>query len=124
MVDKKRSLSILYLNTYGQTKFTLEKQLQLESLIQLYSCDIVHLQETQIDSSSFEHCTFIKSNYNVLSNNSLSGYGTASLVQNSLQVCNEKFDANGRVFVFDIENTTFCNVYLDASTDSLSRANP
>ena len=58
-------VNILYLNTRGQTKFTLEKQLQLNDLVRYLKCDIVHLQETDMDENVFEHCHFIKNNFNV-----------------------------------------------------------
>ena len=57
----------------------------------------------------------------MISNNSPTGYGTTSLVHNDLKidVC---FDTNGRIILFNIEKTTFCNVYLEAGTDASSRA--
>ena len=90
MCERSKSLTILYLNTYGQTKFTLQKQLQIESIIKQYMCDIVNLQETHIAESSFEHCAFIKSNFVILSNNNMSGFGTTTLVHNDLKVENKK----------------------------------
>ena len=118
----QKSLRILYINTYGQSKFTVQKQLQIEDLVKKYKSDIIHLQETHLDAQAFEHCSFIRNNFSVLQNNSPTGYGTASLVHNDLKVENEKYDTNGRVIVFDIENTTFGNVYLEAGTDANSRA--
>ena len=121
-MNKKKALRIIYINTYGQTKFTVQKQFQIEDIAKKYKSDIIHLQESHVDAQSFEHCNFIKSNYRVLVNNSPSGYGTASLVHNDLEVKNEFYDSNGRIIVFDIENTTFGNVYLEAGTDACSRA--
>ena len=54
------SLIILYLNTRGQTKLTLEKQLQIEDLAKVYNVDILHLQETDMDDNSFNECAFIR----------------------------------------------------------------
>ena len=116
MVKNRKFVTILV------SKFTFNKQLQLEAIMKRYKCDIVHLQETYIEDSSFQHCAFIKGNFSILSNNNISGYGTASLVHNGLKIENERYDANGRVFLFDIDNTTFCNVYLEAGTNSLSSA--
>ena len=110
------------MNTYGQTKFTLNKQMQIEEIVKKYKCDIVHLQESHIEDHTFDTCSFIKNNYYILRNNSMSEYGTASLIHNDFKVENECYDSNGRVIVFDIQNVTFCNVYLEAGTDALSRA--
>ena len=115
-------VNILYLNTRGQTKFTLEKQLQSNDLVRYLKCDIVHLQETDMDENVFEHCHFIKNNFNVIINNNSTGYGTASLVRNCLQVEDIIFDTKGRIIIFNINKITFCNIYLKAGTDSVSRA--
>ena len=114
--------SILSLNIRGQTKLTLQKQLQIQDLIKLYKSDIVHLQETDIDENSFKSCNFIINNFAIISNNSPTGYGTTSLVRNNLEVSNVKLDTLGRIIVFDILNSTHCNVYLEAGTDSTSRS--
>jgi exonuclease III len=45
-------------------------------------------------------------------NNAINKYGTASLVSSELEICNLKFDTEGRIIVFDIGNTTFANVYF------------
>ena len=121
-MDDQKNIRILYINTYGQTKFTVQKQLQIENAARKYKSDIIHLQESHLDAQSFEHCSFLKSNFSVLINNSPTGYGTATLVQNDLKVENEMYDTNGRLIFFDIENTTFGNVYLEAGTDGISRA--
>ena len=81
-----KNLRILYINTYGQTKFTIQKQLQIEDIIKKFKSDIIHLQESHFDTQSFEHCRFIKSNFSVLCNNSPTGFGTATLVHNDLNV--------------------------------------
>ena len=61
-------------------------------------------------------------NFNVIINNSSTGYGTASWVRNCLQVEDISFDTEGRIIVFNINGITFCNIYLKAGTDSASRA--
>ena len=116
------NLGILYINTRGQTKFTLEKQMQIDDLNRHYKSDIIHLQEVDVDGNVFEHCSFIKNNFSVISNNSPTGYGTLSLVKNNLTTTNVKLDTEGRLIIFDIDNTTFCNVYMEAGTDSSSRS--
>ena len=42
--------------------------------------------------------------------------------KNNLTTTNVKLDTEGRVIIFDIDNTTFCNVYMEAGTDSSSRS--
>ena len=64
-MNKQKNLSILYINTYGQTKYTIQKQLQIEDIVKKYKSDIIHLQESQFDAQSFEHCQIIKSNFSV-----------------------------------------------------------
>ena len=121
-MNDKKIIRIIYINTYGQTKFTVQKQLQIDDIAKKYKSDIIHLQESHMDSESFQQCSFIKNNFRLLYNNSPSGYGTASIVHNDLNVENEFYDTNGRLIVFDIGNTTFGNVYLEAGTDGPSRA--
>ena len=115
------TLTIFYLNIRGQTKFYDDKQQQLQDLIMHYGCDIIHLQETDFNDDTFKNCSFIKSNYQVISNNSATGYGTASLVKNDLDAENIRCDTEGRIIVFDIKNITFCNLYIEAGTDGCSR---
>ena len=86
----------MYLNTYGQSKFTVTKQLQIEELIKNSKCDIIHLQESHLDDESFEKCPFIKSNFTIIPNNSPTKFGTASLIRNDLNIDSVSFDANGR----------------------------
>ena len=112
----------MYLNTYGQTKFHQDKQLQVQDLIKSYNCDIVHLQETEINENSFQNCNFFKNNFTIISNNSETKYGTCSAVKSSFNVEDVEFDIEGRVISFNIGPVTFCNVYLPAGTDSESRA--
>ena len=44
-MDDQKNIRILYINTYGQTKFTVQKQLQIENAARKYKSDIIHLQE-------------------------------------------------------------------------------
>ena len=90
------NLIIFYLNTYGQTKLTLDKQLQIQDMVKHLRCDIVHLQETDFDENSFQNCNFIKNNYNFITNNSISKYGTASLIKNNFKAENISLDTEGR----------------------------
>lgn len=122
MANVKNSIKILYLNTYGQTKFTVEKQFQIQDMVIHYKCDIIHLQETDCKDDTFESCNFLNNNYNLIKNNSSSKFGTASLVKNNFNANDVSFDTEGRVIIFKIGSVTFSNVYLEAGTDSLSRS--
>ena len=100
----------------------MQKQLQIESFIKYNRCDIINFQEINIDDESFSSCDFINSSFNILSNNSVNKYGTASLVKAELSVENIRNDSEGRVLVFDTGDLTFSNIYLHSGTDSKSRS--
>ena len=59
------------INCFKQTGFKNDKQKQIENFIKKNEIDIVHLQEINIDSDTFEECTFITSYYQIISNNAL-----------------------------------------------------
>ena len=99
---KKEFLVISYLNLRGQTGLQIAKQFQVENFIKENNCDILHLQEAQIDENTFRECNFIESSFSVISNNAENKYGTASLVKNDLIVENVMCDTKGRVIIFDI----------------------
>ena len=46
-------LVISYLNLRGQTGFPVQKQLQVEQFIKSKNCDILNLQEAQINEETF-----------------------------------------------------------------------
>ena len=71
MQSKDSIINILYVNIRGQTKFHLDKQLQLQETVKRLNCDIIHLQETNIEKNTFKNCDFIMNNYSVISNNSI-----------------------------------------------------
>ena len=75
------SMKIGFMNIKGQSKLKPDKQMQIEHFLKCYQCDILNLQETDIDSESFAASDFICSNYNIISNNAPSGYGTSCLVK-------------------------------------------
>ena len=100
-----------------QTGLDLVKQLQIENFLGLYNVDILHCQEINIVEDSFKDCNYLTSSYNILTNNAQNKYGTCSFVANNFQAENVKMDTNGRVLAFDIENITFCNVYLQSGSD-------
>ena len=77
--SEQKSLVISYLNLRGQTGFPVQKQLQVEQFLKCNKCDILHLQEVQIEDETFKECDFIESKYSVIVNNAENSYGTASL---------------------------------------------
>ena len=113
--DKVTSL-VATLNLRGQTRMNLIKQLQIDDLIKTKNIAIIFLQESHITDQTFEKCTHIKSNFQILKNNSENGYGTSVLVHNSLPVQNVKVIPGGRIIYFEINKTSFCNVYLPSGS--------
>ena len=87
-----------------------------------YQCDVLHLQEANIDEETFSSCNFLQNSYNIFENNSINKYGTASLVKSELIVDNLRYDSEGRVIIFDIGNLTLGNVYLHSGTDAAARS--
>ena len=110
------------MNIQRQTKLPLTKQLQIEDFVKKYKIDILHIQEIEICEETFCDCNFISESFNILSNNSENGFGTASLIRADLEYTNVKFDTTGRAIVFDIGETTFGNFYAHSGTDNISRS--
>ena len=118
------SLIVATLNIRGQSGLDITKQKQIEDFIKLHKIDILHCQEIEIDESSFESCHLLATNFQIIQNNSpINRYGTASLVRNDLIIENVNLDTNGRAISFDIENVTFCNLYLHSGNDRIMRNN-
>ena len=116
------SLYIGYVNICGQTKLTVEKQLQLEAFVKLNNIDILHCQEIEIDDESFNNCQSLSSSFSIVSNNNPTNrYGTASLVRSDLCVENVRCDIHGRGIIFDIGDISFGNVYIKSGTDNISK---
>ena len=109
-----------FLNIHGQTGLPTTKQLQIEDFIRRNKVDILHCQEINIEDDSFSQCQFIKSNYNILSNNAVNKYGTASLVRNIFMPENVRMDTNGRALFFNVNGMTLGNVYLPSGTDGIN----
>ena len=118
----KNSIRVAFMNIRGQSGLKVDKQVQIEAFMKRNKCDILHLQEVNIDSESFSTCDFISSNFNIYQNNSINKYGTASLVKSKFLVENFRCDTEGRVLIFNIGQFTFANIYLYSGTDALSRA--
>ena len=111
-------INIAFMNIHGQSSLDESKQVQIENFIKSYKIDILNCQEINMDENSFKKCSFISSSYTSIINNAENKYGTCCFVSNNLDFQNVKLDTNGRVIAFDIEDITFCNVYLPSGTDS------
>ena len=123
MSTENRALTVAFMNIQRQTKLPLTKQLQIEDFVKQNKVDILHIQEIEICEESFCDCNFLSESFNILSNNSENGYGTASLIRADLEYTNVKFDTAGRAIVFDIGETSFGNFYAHSGTDNISRSN-
>ena len=106
------------MNIHGQTGLDESKQVQIEQFIKSYNVDILNCQEINILDETFRKCNLIASSYEIIQNNAANKYGTCCIVSNSLATDNIKLDTNGRIFCFDIEESSFCNVYLPSGNDS------
>ena len=118
---ENKILSVAYLNVRGQSGITTIKQLQIESFAKLNQCNNLHLQEAHIEDETFSTCDFICSSYNIIENNSINKYGTASLVKSELCAENIHCNSEGRVIVFNIGEITLVNLYLHSGTDSKAK---
>ena len=92
------------------------KQRMIQFEIQSKQLDIVHLQECQIDSDTFQCCEFISQNFQIIKNNADNGYGTACIIRNNIQIEKVKVIPGGRIISFNVGKTTFINMYLPSGT--------
>ena len=111
------------MNIHGQSKLPIVKQNQIEDFVRQNKIDILHLQEIEICDETFSACDLLSSSYNLLSNNSMNSYGTASLLRADLDYSNVKCDTSGRAIIFNIGDVTFGNLYAHSGTDNISRNN-
>ena len=102
-------LTIAYLNIHGQTGLPVTKQKQIEDFIIRNRIDILHCQEIDINEESFSQCYYLAANYNILKNNALNKYGTATFVKNIFTAENIRTDILGRSIFFNIEDLTLGN---------------
>ena len=109
------------MNIRGQTGLDVSKQLLIENFIKSYRIDILNCQEINVLEDSFSQCEYITSSYNIITNNAQNKYGTCCIVSNNFNPENVKLDTNGRVLSFNIENITFCNVYLPSGSDPVMK---
>ena len=115
------SLTVASMNCHGQSKLEVPKQLYIQNYLLTNNIDVLMCQETRIDDQTFEQCNFIRSNYNIIKNNAANSYGTSVLVHVNLSLSDVKYDTDGRIIIFNIDDITFCNVYPKAGTDSESK---
>ena len=80
------------------------------------------MQEINITVDSFSNFEFITSNYNILPNNSINKYGTATLINSEFCPENLRNDTEERVQIYDVGNMTIVNTYFHSGTDGVSRA--
>ena len=111
-------LNIAFMNTRGQTGLDLTKQAQIESFLKFHRIDILNCQETNVSEDTFSQSHSMTSSYEIISNNAINKYGTSCLISNNFTPKNIKMDTEGRIIKFDIENITFCNVYLPSGNDA------
>ena len=115
-------IKIAYINIYGQSGLTNRKLLELDNFIQKHCLQIVCLQETYVSDNTFDECSYIYKNFQVISNNNTSGYGTCTLVKKDFNVTNIIKDVDGRIICLDIdEKLTVVNLYLPSGTDQQSK---
>ena len=122
MTSPTEILSVGFMNIRGQTGLSNAKQAQIESFIIQQKLDVLHLQEINICEDSFSNCNVVSSSYNIISNNSPSKYGTASIVKSDFKPENILLDSSGRAIIFNIGQITLGNLYLPSGTDGLSRS--
>ena len=111
-------LTIGFMNIRGQTGLSSAKQAQIESFLVKHKLDVLNLQEINISDDSFSNSDTISCSYNIISNNSPTKYGTASLVKSDFLPENVLLDSMGRAIVFNIGSLTLGNLYLPSGTDS------
>ena len=105
-------LNIAFVNCKGQTGFNETKQFQIEHFLKSFDIDILHLQESHIEELTFQACNHISTNYQIITNNSSSKYGTASLIRNNFVIDNIILHESGRIIIFDLGNITLGDIYL------------
>ena len=122
MAGKESTLRIAFLNVCGQSKLPVSKQIQIEDFIKHHKLDILHLQEVDVNDTTFESCPIISSSFTIIPNNSPTQYGTASLVKNDIVVENIQFDSAGRVIIFEACGISHANIYLPSGCSQLARS--
>ena len=114
-------MTVGFINIHGQTKLPQTKQNQIEYLVKEYNVDILHMQETQIDESAFENNPFIANNFNIIFNNSETGYGVCSLIHRKFSTKDELLHPSGRIIAFNIGDLTMTNIYLPSGAERTAK---
>ena len=122
MAEENRIFNVGFLNIRGQTGLSSAKQTQIDSFLVHNKLDVLNLQEINICDNSFSNCNQVSTSYNLLSNNSPTKYGTASLVKSDFTPENILLDTKGRCIVFNIGPLTLANLYLPSGNDAISRS--
>ena len=95
-IQVDNNLVICFMNIHGQSKLPTVKQLQIQDFIKYNKIDILQMQEIETDDETFAECEYLSSNFNLLSKNSETKYGTASLIRSDLDYKNVRCDTSGR----------------------------
>ena len=120
LIFNMNTLTITTMNCHGQTKFDTAKQLYIQIFVSSHKIDVLLSQGTKIEENSFNQCHFINCNYSIIKNNSSNPFGTSVLIHKNLQIEEIKYDTDGRLIIFNIENFTIVNAYPRAGTDAYS----
>ena len=93
----------------------------IEKLIKDNDLDVLHLQEIDSTEKTFIYCEFINQYFTLIRNNNSSGFGTATLVNKRFEVKDILLHPSGRLIMFNIEDTTHLNLYLQAGQSPEAR---
>ena len=66
MTFQRPNLVVATLNIQAQSGFGQPKQQQIQDFLKRFNIDILHLQEIEINSETFEQCKYISSKYNII----------------------------------------------------------
>ena len=110
-------VTIATTNCHGQSKLNISKQVFIQNFLLSNNIDILLCKETKIEEGCFSQCN----KYTIIKNNSRNDFGTSVIIKNDIHVKDVKFYTEGRVIVFNTENTTIVNAYPKAGRDAESR---
>ena len=115
------SLRIGWQNIFAQSGLSQSKKKMIEQQIKDHDIDVLHIQEIDSTEKSFIYCEFLNQHFTLIRNNSSSGFGTATLVNKKLEVKDILLHPSGRLIMFNIEDTTHINLYLQAGQSPEAR---
>ena len=122
MEGQSRFLRTGILNICGQSGLKAPKQAQIEHFIKTHKLDIALLQEAHLDDDTFKKCSYLYNNYNFISNNAPSHYGTACIVKSDLEVTGIRKDELGRAITFQVCGIKVANAYLHSGSSAAARS--